>query len=68
MGALVVVFLWISINAIISYFEDRKEEKNEDKKIAIKKKSVIKASPKNYNFDLFYESGEQPCSRLKKSA
>lgn len=60
MGALVVVFLWISINAIISYFEDKKK----DKKTAIKKKSVIKASPKNYDFDLFYENGEH----LQKSA
>ncbi len=60
MGALVVVFLWIGVNAIISYFEDKKE----DKKPAVKKKRVIKTQPKNYNFDLFYENGEH----LQKSA
>lgn len=64
MGALVVVFLWISVNAIISYFEDKKEQQ----KTVVKKKSVIKAQPKNYDFDLFYENNEQACSRLKKSA
>ena len=60
MGALLVVFLWISINALISYFEDKKE----DKKEKITKKSIIKTQPKNYNFDLFYENGEH----LQKSA
>ena len=64
MGALVVVFLWISINAIISYFENKKEQQ----KTVVKKKSVIKAQPKNYDFDLFYENNEQTYSCLKKSA
>lgn len=64
MGALLVVFLWISINAIISYFEDKKEQQ----KTVVKKKTFIKTEPKNYNFDLFYETEEQNCSYLKKSA
>lgn len=64
MGALLVVFLWISINAIISYFEDKKEGKRNKST----EKSVVKTPAKNYNFDLFYETEEQNCSYLKKSA
>ena len=63
MGALVVVVLWLGINAIISYFEDKKQQK-----ITVdKKKTVIKTTPKNYNFDLFSDCSELSVS-CKKSA
>ncbi len=60
MGALVVVFLWIGVNAMISYFQNKKEVK----KPAKREKTVVKTYPKNYNFDLFYDMGET----LQKSA
>ena len=64
MGALVVVFAWIGINALISYFEDKKQPK----KMETKEKKVIKSEYKNYNFDLFNDYSDLQSSPLKRSA
>ena len=64
MGALVVVFAWIGINALISYFEDKKQPKKRE----TKEKKVIKSEYKNYNFDLFTDYPDLQSSPLKRSA
>ncbi len=64
MGALVVVFAWIGVNALISYFEDKKQPK----KTEVKEKKVVKTEYKNYNFDLFNDYPDLQTSALKKSA